>query len=110
MVGGMKACYFDLESRSVADVVPDHDLFEPAKNVVILTRINVPQSYRQQGIGSRLLKEILFDADKEGIKIALHISSYGEMTYKNLADWYERNGFVQSSNGWFFREPIREHA
>lgn len=87
----MKACYsirLEVGQVAIADLI-DHSPFGK-----IITRINVPYIYRGTGVGSRLLKMITDDADKEGVSLFLEIQPYGEMTYDDLAAWYGRHGFV----------------
>lgn len=66
----------------------------------IITRKN-----RGQGYGSKLLKAICQDADKEGCVLRLGINSYGAMSEDHLRLWYGRNGFFHSKNGVYVRMP-----
>lgn len=70
-----------------------------------INRINVPEQFRGQRIGARLLKMVLDDADKEGVTLFIDISPYGKMTHDDLRQWYERNGFKQRKLGDFKRGP-----
>jgi GNAT superfamily N-acetyltransferase len=70
------------------------DLVWHTKKTLMLTRINVPTPYRGQGHASKLLKQILADADAEGITIHLHASPSGGLDESQLIAWYERHGFV----------------
>jgi ribosomal protein S18 acetylase RimI-like enzyme len=73
------------------------DLVWHARKTYMLTRISVPPKFRGQGVASCLLKEILADADAEGIAIHLCISSSGGLDYQQLEAWYRRYGFVEKN-------------
>lgn len=100
----MKLCYADRATRSVADVVAADHL---GAHIFVITRISVPKEYRGQGVGRQLLKEVLADADKEGVRLVLEINPYGDMTFKQLEAWYTRNGFLQTIEGYYLRDPAR---
>lgn len=60
----------------------------------LITRINVPIAYRRKGLGTEMLKEIIEDADKEGVTLVLEcVPSDMKMTQRVLAKWYEKHGF-----------------
>lgn len=86
----------------------------------MVTRINVPQQFRGKGIGTRLLKQILDDADKEGVILVLWPQASDGLPTYILEEWYKRYGFkwekmgrfgkcssVSSSNA-MIREPRKE--
>lgn len=56
-------------------------------------RINVPSPFRRKGYGTRLLKMITDDADREGANLWLVAVSSGEMLRSELIAWYKRHGF-----------------
>ncbi|MFD2964355.1 MULTISPECIES: GNAT family N-acetyltransferase [Olivibacter] len=60
---------------------------QPSEPMVYLWFIGVNPKYQHTGIGSRLLKEVLVDAQTKGLPIYLETS-----TEKNLP-WYQRFGF-----------------
>jgi predicted GNAT family N-acyltransferase len=102
----MKSSYTRLVGTirlAVLDLMPD--VLSPGENNYIISRINVPQAYRGQRIGSQLLKECLADADKEGAVLSLEINPYGELTYEDLESWYLRYGFKEVEQGWYKRLP-----
>lgn len=90
----MKTCYVDKTHRAIADLMP----FEEG---MMLTRINVPRGSRGQGVGSRLLQQVLDDARQEGIPLYLMINPSDGLSYVQLERWYTRRGFVQRSDGIF---------
>jgi len=57
-------------------------------------RINVPTQVRGRGYGTTLLGLIIFDADAEGVELALTPLATGGLTKMQLRDWYLRHGFV----------------
>ena len=83
----MRPVYFDRESRAIADLV------ELDPGYFLITRINVPKGYRSRGLASKLLKEILKDADIEGATLEIHPMPSGGLTRKELIAWYKRQGF-----------------
>lgn len=85
----MQVTYIDKDTHSIADVYDD-----PVSDKFIITRINVPKQHRKKGHGTRLLKQILADADNEGVKLALFCAPSGGLTFRQLVNWYKRHGFV----------------
>lgn len=69
----------------------------------MITRINVPDEHRGNRLGSKLLKEICEDADKEQITLWLEIMPSGPLDYDALESWYKRYGF--KGNGMYKRKP-----
>jgi len=62
----------------------------------LITRINVPVLSRGEGYGRRLLAKIIEDADMGGWDLLLEVvpgGGDGDMGFKELAQWYWRNGF-----------------
>ncbi|MBK9497466.1 MAG: GNAT family N-acetyltransferase [Xanthomonadales bacterium] len=97
--------YAILEHRAVADVVDGRDLGLCAGPSGIITRINVPPKARGLGFGSRLLREILHDADAEGVTLILEINPSGDLNFAQLEAWYMRYDFVAISEGYYQRRP-----
>lgn len=60
----------------------------------VLNRINVPKPYRGRGFASTLLRTILADADREGVRLTLGVDSSGGLSVQQLVAWYKRHGFV----------------
>ena len=103
----MKSCYlirlgFMGAVADVSEFIGD-DGIEP--DVWIINRINVPAKHRGLGYGQELLRQILEDADFEGVTLRLEINPYGDLNYHQLREWYERHGFIEMEDGWFERQP-----
>jgi len=96
----MKPEYFDPKTRAIADLV------ELWPGYYIVTRINVPVLSRGRGLGSRMLREILADADAEGATLEIHPMSSGGLTKRQLISWYERYGFHMGQS-FISQDPIR---
>jgi GNAT superfamily N-acetyltransferase len=103
-VGGfvtVKTCYVDFEHRAIADLVSPGEL---TPNWTI-TRINVPKKERGKGYGSALLKQILADADAEGVTLQLEPTPSDGLDYDELVLWYVRYGFRFTPSGYMKRPP-----
>jgi len=83
----MPTCYFHKATRSIADLI------SVDSGEYLLTRVNVPDKYRNAGIGSRILDEICKDADENGVTLVLEVVPSGGLTFHDLVRWYERRGF-----------------
>ena len=67
-------------------------------NVMYLSKIEVTQGQRGQGIGSSVMRDIINQADADGKTITLTPSTaYGATSTKRLKDFYKRFGFVENS-------------
>ena len=97
----MKAVYTIPEVRAIADLDYSGD------NRWTITMINVPSKVRKQGYGSKLLTQIITDADDEDVTLILYPTpsggTYGGLKYKALVRWYERYGFVMLDSGVMWR-------
>lgn len=100
----MKTCYFDLRTRVIADLIHG-DLLGFPPDTMVISRINVPQSHRGKGLGTKILKEILKDADSERVKLVLEPLASGGLNRDQLISWYRRNGFIDSRKGFLSRDP-----
>ena len=96
----MKPMYFDKASRAIADLV------ELAPGYYLITRINVPVVSRRRGLGTKILNEILRDADTEGATLEIHPMSSGGPTRNQLISWYESHGFSMGQS-FSTEEPVR---
>jgi ribosomal protein S18 acetylase RimI-like enzyme len=97
----MKTCYYIAhESRAACTA----DLCDYYDEGLILTRINTLPHCRGKGFARTLMREITADADREGITLYLEINASGDMSYDQLAAWYERNGF-EDIGGIYRRRP-----
>lgn len=97
--GGMQSCYLDKETRAIADLVDYYSLG------MLITRINVPAQARGKGAGSKLLKQIIADADRTHTTLFLEVVPTGGMTAEQLAAWYGRYGFAPWRGGFLRRRP-----
>lgn len=86
----MKNIYFDPKTRAIADLTGIGEMVPKTRTI---TRINVPADYRGRGLGTRLLKKILADADAFGVALSLEIMPSGPLDYDALEAWYRRHGF-----------------
>jgi GNAT superfamily N-acetyltransferase len=98
----MKNCYIDYDYRAVADLCDYYNC------VQIITRINVPKEHRGKGVGSKLLRQIVSDADVSHTKLYLEVLASGGLTRPQLIAWYERYGFTEIGHtGVWRRLPTR---
>lgn len=86
----MKTCYVDYQTRAIADLARPGELYTGWT----ITRINVPRDVRGRGLGTKILVEIITDADAEGVSLWLEVSPSDGLNYIQLVDWYKRHGFV----------------
>lgn len=93
----MKLNYVARETRSILSldrISDDH---------YKITRISVLVPHRQKGIASKLLRQCLCDADIAGVTLSLEpiptLESGEDLDERRaqLISWYEKNGFVESS-------------
>jgi GNAT superfamily N-acetyltransferase len=83
----MKPCYVNTKFRCIADTFPLND------GTWMISRVNVPAKHRGLGLGTALLKEVLADADAEGIMLELCIEPSDGLDFEELHAWYSRYGF-----------------
>ena len=84
----MPSVYMHRDSRSIADL----NMLDDGR--VLISRINVPVRSRGRGLASKMLKEILRDADAMGITLILEPVPSGGLDYEQLVAWYQRHGFM----------------
>lgn len=101
----MKSMYYRRLSGRPA--VADVWVHEPGK--ALITRINVPLEHRREGIGTELLREIIEDADREGVTLHIEVQASDGPAREALLKWYEKHGFISSDIYKYFviREPVR---
>lgn len=68
--------------------------FERLNALLWFARIYVQPEYRSKGIGRALLKTVMQEAKTRRCAIVCYINPYGELTYKQLRDFYCGQGFV----------------
>jgi GNAT superfamily N-acetyltransferase len=87
----MRNVFVDKDHRAIADLV-QYDLVPGWA----ITRINVPAEHRGHGVGSKLLRQILDEADREGVDLYLEVSPSDGLDFEQLSAWYARHGFKWS--------------
>lgn len=96
----MKTCYtIRMPNRvniAIADLVPYVD---KGINCYLITRINVPISYRRLGCGTQLLNAILKAARKDNCILYIHPMTSGDMSNEQLISWYIKHGFTLLDSG-----------
>lgn len=104
----MKPMYADFTTRTVIDLVPIDPLYNDpilydtvgdddwkrANGRFYITRVNTPESNRGKGAASNLLKQVLAEADAEGVHLYLDIVPSTGLTFDQLEAWYKRLGFI----------------
>lgn len=101
----MKYSYFDFGSRGIVDLAPNCLVEPEMTGGWMICRVNVPAPSRRQGIATRLIAEVLADADAEGEVLWLAVNAYGGMTKRQLIAWYKSLGFRPVDQGWYRRPP-----
>lgn len=91
----MKTTYYierDSYAAAIADVVK-MPVDSTRREYYVITRINVMERYRGQGLGTQILEMILADADAENVTLLLEPVPSGGLDHKELIGWYARHGF-----------------
>lgn len=91
----MKACYVIPEgiyAAAIADIVK-MPIDSSKREYWVITRINVMEQFRGQGYGTRILEDILRDADAENVTLFLEPAASGGLSQEELIEWYKRHGF-----------------
>jgi GNAT superfamily N-acetyltransferase len=86
----------------IADLIPDY-----YEGMTAISRIHVLPLFRRIGYGTMMMNRICREADQEHVTLCLQINPYGEMSYDQLATWYESFGFakVDSPEEFYVRQP-----
>lgn len=100
----MKSCYTVKVSDTKIAILDNCDYYALGR---IITRVNTPEEFRQQGHGNELMRKICKDADEEGVNLFLEISPTGDMTYDQLEKWYNKFGF-KKWRGIYRRTFVKE--
>jgi len=95
----MKPCYVDRESWTTVELSALTD------DLYYINRVITPRLYRGKGHASRLMQQVLDDADSDGASLVLEINPYGPMTHKALEVWYLRLGFKKVGRNLYKRSP-----
>lgn len=96
----------DMETRAIADLVRERSL--DGSVLYQITRINVPAIYRGQRHGSKLLDQVLADADAEQVHLVLTPLPSGGLSRAALVAWYKRRGFEWKRDAlgrYLYRSP-----
>jgi GNAT superfamily N-acetyltransferase len=96
-------CTIELVEELSEKILPRHGL-----KAHLITRINVPREYRQQGYGRAMLKAACVAADEAGITLFIEALPYADslMDTEALTSWYERAGFAVHG-GILRRLPVK---
>lgn len=73
----------------------------------IVEWIYVLPEYRGRGIGSKMLRQVVEDADRERAVLYLDVSGSGPLDNDDLRAWYGRYGF-EERDGAMVRRPARQ--
>lgn len=103
-VRDMPNCFVISQARAIADLT---NIGEMVPGSMTITRVNVYKDFRGLGYGSQLLRMVCEEADSYQVMLSLEINAYGPLTREELADWYVRYGFFESSDypGIYLRMP-----
>jgi len=79
-------------------------------SVYLVTRIEVAEELRGQGLARQAVRTLLDDADAESVNLVLTCQpdgSHKSLTHSQLKAWYERLGFVQFQGDYpeMYRKP-----
>lgn len=84
----------------------ESDVDANGNTIFTIQRIVTPEDKRGQGSASKALSQITDAADKAGLTLQLQpavistlVGKGGELSAKQLVDWYKRNGFTQKFEG-----------
>jgi len=82
------------------------DVYEGKINkskIYYFNRINVPEEFRGNGIGSKLLDELLNIVQQNDVSLMCEINPYSNLSFSELHKWYIEHGFEQRDEGclWF---------
>ncbi len=84
----------------------EQDVDSNGNTIFTIQRIVTPEGKRGQGNASKALSQITDAADKAGLSLQLQpavistlVGRGGELSAKQLVDWYKRNGFTQKFEG-----------
>jgi GNAT superfamily N-acetyltransferase len=67
----------------------------------------VPTDYRGTGVAGRILREVIADADAEGVEIGLEARACAGLEQAALESWYGRFGFVVTGEHGTFGPILR---
>lgn len=93
----MRHLYHDVPGWATVNVVDLTPFFRDTPTFII-QGVEVHPSNRGKGVASRLMKQVLEDADAEGVTLVLSVTHVteehrGGLSHQQLWDWYYRLGF-----------------
>jgi ribosomal protein S18 acetylase RimI-like enzyme len=99
---------FDIKLSSIhmaiLDMVPVSHIEESFNTLglreCLVTRLNVPEKYRQLGWGTKLLNKCIEYADEHKLVLLLEVAPSGGMNSTQLTAWYCKFGFVGDITGF----------
>ncbi len=80
-------------------------IVDRSEDTILLMDIALLPEYHNAGIGTRLIKELLDEADKENRPVQLHVE-----TFNPAIKLYKRLGFVKSGEMGIYHEMTRQSA
>lgn len=94
----MKPAYYEKDSTQTRLAVID--LYNYFDRGLIVTRLNVPESMRGNGVAKRLLTELCTDADSEKVTLWLEFQPYPGTNRTLLSKLYRSFGFKDRGGIW----------
>ena len=98
----LSAFRYSIDVNSVEDIESKYEPYtkylniNEGKDYIRISNINVKEEYRNQGIGQKILDDVISYADSKGKTITLTpTKEFG--TYARLKKWYAKNGFVYNA-------------
>jgi len=82
----------EIDLSTLESVIPITDRL---KQWFYFNRLFVNHRIRKQGLGTKLMEEVIQWADENKYNIYLEINPYGEMGMNDLINFYEKFGFTQ---------------
>lgn len=84
-------CLYKKYERKIALV----ELNQIEKNNWLITRLFVPPAFRNKGITTKLMQELVNWADEKEITLLAEINPYGDLGREELIKFLEKHGFEQ---------------
>src|SRR6059058_2728528 len=106
----VKECYYDASKGVTIDL-----MLGVKETGALITRIEVHEPFRGKGYASEMMKEVIKDADEQGVILFLTVDSDGTgLGNLELRRWYFRLGFQRFAGtemfGALFRLPKGFHG
>ena len=94
----------DKYNKATVDLVK----YSIGKKSMLITKIEVPREFQDEGIGSELLRLVLEDADRTFTTLWLEIHPKMDTTAEMLHYWYTKFGFVKMESGMYRRRANKD--